>query len=73
MESDDQNKANPTPAFCLLAPRVFGVGDTLGGQRLGWQGGVEHSGGRVRPALAWPFSFLGLCGGSEMEEAGLRH
>lgn len=27
----------------------------------------------VRPALARPFSFPGLCNGCEMEEAGLRH
>ena len=72
IESNEQNKANPTPAFCPLAPWVSGVEDTQGSE-AGWQGGVEHSVGGVRPALAWPVSFPGLCSGSDMEEAGLRH
>lgn len=72
VESDEQNKANPTPASLPLAPTSLGAG-THRGQEAGRAGRGGALWSRVRPALAGPFPFLGLCGGSDMDEAGLRH
>jgi len=79
-ENDAKEKLNPMSKIrqtqLLLStrwPPGLGGGGTHRGQeaRLAGRGGALWSG--VRPALAWPFSFLGLCGGSDMDEAGPRH
>lgn len=71
LESNEQNKANPTPLSAPRAPGSLGAGPYKGQEAPARRGGARR--GRGGACFGLAFLLPGPCSGSEVEEAELRH